>query len=160
MKLHKTRSASRGVYTYIFADGTSVILHPGENGVSEMDIKRLHSLDDSEVYNNLKNANTPSNGGSDRNISLEQAMTDAPDKNPILGQVCQKNDPFEREAPEIEQLHEIVAQLTPKQQETYQKVIIEGVPMLQVAKDEGVSETAIRHRIEKIKAQIKKKMFF
>lgn len=59
MKIRKTNTAKRGTYTYTFtgADGNEerLILRPGENGVTEADIKMLHSLDDSEVYYNLKN---------------------------------------------------------------------------------------------------------
>ena len=59
MKIRKTNTAIRGTYTYTFtgADGNKeiVTLCPGEDGVTEADIKMLHSLDDSEVYYNLKN---------------------------------------------------------------------------------------------------------
>ena len=59
MRLRKTRQEERTTYTYTFtnADGNEerVTLKPGENGVTEADIKMLHSFDDSEVYYNLKN---------------------------------------------------------------------------------------------------------
>ncbi len=64
MKTKKTRSDARGTYTYTYyeegANGKydvkkTVTLRPGENGVTEADIKGLHALDDSEVYNNNKN---------------------------------------------------------------------------------------------------------
>ena len=61
------------------------------------------------------------------------------------------------ESLEIQRLHEVVSSLTLKQQDTYRRVVVEGNPMTQVAREEGVSETAIRHRMAKIKAQIKKK---
>ena len=64
MRIHKTRQDERGVYQYSFQVRTenggyetnTVVLNPGENGVTELDIKMLHSMDDSEVYHNLKNA--------------------------------------------------------------------------------------------------------
>ena len=59
MKLHKTHSKKRDTYTFDFfdADGKPqpVTVIPGKDGVSEIDIKMLHSLDDSEVYYNIKN---------------------------------------------------------------------------------------------------------
>ena len=59
MKIFKTNTTKRGPYTYTFTnvDGNEekVTLRPGENGITEADIKMLHSLDDSEVYYNLKN---------------------------------------------------------------------------------------------------------
>ena len=54
MKFRKTRTAARSVYVYRFADGTVVVLHPGEQGVSPEIIDFLHKLDDREVYRNLK----------------------------------------------------------------------------------------------------------
>ena len=59
MKTKKTRWDKRGAYTFQFNDGTSVTLRPGEDGVTEADIKVLHSLDDAEVYNNIKNSRPP-----------------------------------------------------------------------------------------------------
>lgn len=58
MLLRKTPQNKRTSYTYTFYDANgkpeSVTLHPGENGVTELDIKRLHAADDSEIYYNLK----------------------------------------------------------------------------------------------------------
>ncbi|WP_019214008.1 RNA polymerase sigma factor [Fenollaria massiliensis] len=55
MKIRKTKSCERRTYIYRFSDGTKVELTPGKYGVTEVDIKKLHSLDDSEVYYNNKN---------------------------------------------------------------------------------------------------------
>ena len=64
MRFQKTNQKERGVYKYITTEKTekgeyvekTITLKPGENGVTDLDIKMLHSLDDSEVYYNLKNA--------------------------------------------------------------------------------------------------------
>ena len=63
MKIRKTNKKDRGVYKYTTTERTekgayvekTIKLKPGENGVTELDIKILHSMDDSEVYYNLKN---------------------------------------------------------------------------------------------------------
>lgn len=63
MRLKKTKQTQRTTYTYTFTDtdenGNHFIrrqtLRPGEDGVTEMDIKMLHSIDDHEVYINIKN---------------------------------------------------------------------------------------------------------
>ena len=63
MRIYKTSKKERGVYKYTTTERTekglyvekTITLKPGENGVTELDIKILHSMDDSEVYYNLKN---------------------------------------------------------------------------------------------------------
>ena len=63
MKIHKTNQKDRSVYNYTTTVRTekgeyvekTMTLKPGENGVTELDIKMLHSMDDSEVYYKLKN---------------------------------------------------------------------------------------------------------
>jgi len=55
MKTKKTPQNKRTTYSYRDADGI-VTIRPGRDGVTEADIKRLHALDDAEVYNNLKAA--------------------------------------------------------------------------------------------------------
>lgn len=63
MKTRKTNSNDRATYKYTscvrnedgsYSEGT-IEIKPGENGVTEADIKMLHSMDDSEVYYNNKN---------------------------------------------------------------------------------------------------------
>ena len=64
MRIRKTNQKDRGIYKYTTTELTkngeyvekTVVIKPGEDGVTELDIKMLHSLDDSEVYYNLKNA--------------------------------------------------------------------------------------------------------
>lgn len=63
MKIRKTNKKDRSVYNYKTTVRTekgeyvekTMTLKPGEYGVTELDIKMLHSMDDSEVYYNLKN---------------------------------------------------------------------------------------------------------
>ena len=59
MKLHKTSQKQRDTYSYQFfdADGKPeprIVIRPGENDVTEVDIKNLHDRDDSEVYYNIR----------------------------------------------------------------------------------------------------------
>ena len=63
MKTRKTNSKNRTTYKYTYFvpnksggyDEKTLEIKPGENGVTEADIKMLHSMDDSEVYYNNKN---------------------------------------------------------------------------------------------------------
>ena len=56
MRLKKTKQTERTTYTYTFTNTdengnhfiSKQILYPGEDGVTEMDIKMLHSMDDHE----------------------------------------------------------------------------------------------------------------
>ena len=67
MRLKKTNQTNRTTYTYTFTDtddkGKAFIrkqtLRPGEDGLTELDVKLLHSLDDHEVYSNIKNMRPP-----------------------------------------------------------------------------------------------------
>lgn len=54
-KIRKTPQNDRGIYRYHSTNGEEITLVPGEDGVTELDIKMLHALDDSEVYYNNKN---------------------------------------------------------------------------------------------------------
>lgn len=63
MKTRKTNTKKRNIYTYerLISNNNGgyekevIVIKPGENGVTEADIKMLHSIDDSEVYYNNKN---------------------------------------------------------------------------------------------------------
>lgn len=59
MRFKKTRWDKRETYTFDFDDGTRLTIRPGEDDVTEADIKLLHSMDDAEVYNNIKNSRPP-----------------------------------------------------------------------------------------------------
>ena len=52
----KTYQDDRMTYSYEFVNGDKYTLEIDKDGITEADIKLLHSLDDSEVYNNCKNA--------------------------------------------------------------------------------------------------------
>lgn len=58
-KTYKTNWNNRSTYTYQFTNDKGEIetieIKPGEDGVTEVDIKMLHAMDDREVYNNNKN---------------------------------------------------------------------------------------------------------
>lgn len=56
LRTRKTYQDDRMTYSYEFANGDKYTLEIDKDGITEADIKLLHSLDDSEVYNNCKNA--------------------------------------------------------------------------------------------------------
>ena len=56
LRTRKTYQYDRMTYSYEFANGDKYTLEIDKDGITEADIKLLHSIDDSEVYNNCKNA--------------------------------------------------------------------------------------------------------
>lgn len=56
LRMRKTYQDDRMTYSYEFANGDKYTLEIDKDGITEADIILLHSLDDSEVYNNCKNA--------------------------------------------------------------------------------------------------------
>ncbi len=54
-----------------------------------------------------------------------------------------------------EALHNMLDKLLPQQKELVQKVFFQGMSITQIARDEGVSETAIRNRLNKIYKKLK-----
>ena len=56
LRTRKTYQDDRMTYSYEFANGDKYTLEVDKDGITEADIKLLHSIDDSEVYNNCKNA--------------------------------------------------------------------------------------------------------
>lgn len=185
MLFKKTPQNERSTYTYVERNKDNkgqwhterITLHPGENGVTELDIKRLHTADDAEIYNNIKNSKRPVEGWekplieewqrqhphedppkrwcmSIESLSESDDGDDYGDTASILSEFACSDE--ETVSPAVERLREIVASCTPLQQATYQKVVMEGFPMSAVAKQDGISEAAIRHRMEKVYARIAK----
>ena len=61
MPYHKTKESERTKYVYAFGKNgcRKIVLLPGKDGVTELDIKRLHSWDDYEVDRNYANWKVP-----------------------------------------------------------------------------------------------------
>lgn len=59
---------------------------------------------------------------------------------------------------EYENLHLAISTLLPEQQELLQRVFFDEEKICKIAAEEGVSEAAIRNRLKKIYAQLRKKL--
>ena len=55
LRTRKTYQDDRITYSYEFANCDKYTLEIDKDGITEADIKLLHSIDDNEVYNNCKN---------------------------------------------------------------------------------------------------------
>lgn len=177
MKFHKTRKEERSTYCYTFVSDVkggskseTITITPGEFGVTEAHIEKLHVIDDSEVYYNIKNCKpkltesqeNEKNEWEDEhpgeewpknwNVSID--AFDSSDKLKILED--SKNSIFVDESPEIERLHEVISTLSEDQKELYKRVYINEERQVDIAADLGISKQALQSRINKIKNHIKK----
>ena len=75
LNYRKTPRGQRGTYTYEFADGEKITVIPGAEGCTEIDIRRLHSIDDHEVYVNIKVSGAPVRSGKNRSWSNGRRIT-------------------------------------------------------------------------------------
>ena len=128
----------------------------------------LHSLDDAEVYNNIKNCKPAVQDWE------KSAIEDWKDKHPneelpkrwniSINEIVGEDENVSREEylkderteelPEsdmIARLHEIIDSLSELQKETYRKVILEEMSNTSVAAEENKSEAAVRKIINRIK---------
>ena len=174
MKFRKIQTEKRGTYTY-YGESGKIEITPGKDGVTEINIKQIYSLEDAEVYNNIKNSRpkltdkekqqikeweehhpgekSPRNW----NISIDAAIGEegsAQDKSKVLESAYYSMN--EEETLELEMLHDIIATLSDDQQKLYRKIIIEGYSNTEIAKAEGVSVAAVSKRMKRIYEQIKK----
>ena len=196
MKIRKTRQDQRRNYIYRFADGHKDVITAGENGVTEVYIKMRHAMDDSEVYNNLKNMK-PNRTNEEKekskrwkekyiknfekehgykpnkedvdymanevfpknyNLSLDydqEGELDS-DKKTISYEISTCDDYSEIISPWSEQMEELLNKLTAKQRQVVQLMYVEGYSQSEIATELGISSAAVKKRLDKAKAFIKK----
>ena len=172
LNYRKTPRGQRGTYTYEFADGEKITVIPGAEGCTEIDIRRLHSIDDHEVYVNIKVSRPPVEEWEKR--IREQWQREHPeeamDKNWNLSMdIMTEDDGEEKEASSVflkdalyqksmeaatespvERMTEVVNSLKPRQQAVYQLAMLDGIANTRVAAMLGVSEGLIRKDIKTI----------
>lgn len=169
MEIRKTRHDQRSVYRYEadVPDGrggyrrTWNEIRPGENGVTEVDIQRLHRMDDNWVNCNVRNGHprlTEEQKAEKKeweeahpgekypmswNLSLDYIACDEDgsetDKSSVLAGASY--DPFGEDVPdEVLKLREIVAsKMTDRQRQAYELIGLEERTITEAAKIMGVS---------------------
>lgn len=174
MKFKKTPRNQRSTYTYTYYDNAgkrqSVTIRPGENGVTEMDIKTLHSLDDSEVYINLKNAKPPMMAWDEewnathphedrlKNYTLSiDSLKDEEEGISTSDRYLSLAAPDEADE-QLQIVREVVTTLSEEQQVLYRLHFIEGYSTSKLAEMYGVSAAAISKRLRHIKEKISEKI--
>ena len=171
LRIHKTPTKQRGTYTYYTAEGCKIVLYPGMDDVTEALIKILHSMDDAEVYNNIKNARPEPNAAEKQqmreweerhfgekvpfnwNLSLDAFILDE-DDSATLGDMIAA--PEEMDNPDVERLRQIVATMTDRQQQVYRLHLIEGFSVKDTSAILGMSSPAVTAHKKRIIEIIKK----
>ncbi|MCM1326434.1 MAG: sigma-70 family RNA polymerase sigma factor [Bacteroidales bacterium] len=157
------------IFVYRFNDGTVSVI--AEGGEAEVWIKQLHSSDDAEVYNNIKNSRPPledwqkksvdewktSHPGEESeknwNLSMDGLMkTENPDTSVYAKQLSEmaagEPDPMK------DLLYEMLAELSEEDQELYLLYFVEGYSQDEIGEMKGVSQNTISKKIRRIKAQL------
>ena len=176
-KFHKTPKKQRGCYKYYNAKGELVVaLYPErDSNISDIHIKLLHSLDDAEVYNNIKNCGS---GSVEKKLGVEiqldfhkssrwvlslNQLTDEDDKdykeNTRLIEQAYANNEAKSRDPGKEILYEAVNYLNPEQQELFYMYYIQEMTQPEIAKVLGISAPAVQKRRVKMREQLKEIIF-
>ena len=183
-QLMKTPSRKRGTYTYRFHKTETVNgrthgiteeieIIPGEDGVTEEDIKALYAAEDSEVYYNIKAKRPPledwqkaliekfkqeyvaksiaKHGYAPSNTDLQEAVNKQFTKNwTISWYIMQDNE----ESPVVEELNRLVSTWSVSWQEIYRRVLLNKETIVSIARERGITEGAVRKTINKIRVAI------
>ena len=165
MLFRKTPTSERDKYVYRFNDGTVSVIAEGSE--AEIWIKSLHSFDDAEVYNNIKNSRPQLEDWQKKaveewkaqhpgeepeknwNLSMDGLMkTENQDTSIYARQLAEMA--MEEPDPQRELLYEKVAELSADDQELYLLYFSEGYSQEEIAKIKGVSQNTISKKIRRI----------
>ena len=169
MLFRKTPTSERGKYVYRFNDGTVSVIAEGSE--AEVWIKSLHSFDDAEVYNNIKNSRPQLEPWQKKALEEWKAQHpgEEPDKNWNLsmdGLMKTENQDTsiyakqvaemaaEEPDPQKELLYEKVSELPAEDQELYMLYFVEGYSQDEIAKMKDVSQNTISKKIWRITKQL------
>ena len=169
MLFRKTPTSERGNYVYKFDDGAVSVIAEGSE--AEVLIKSLHSLDDAEVYNNIKNSRLQIEAWQKKvleewkaqhpgeepeknwNLSMDGLMmTENPDTSVYAKQLAEMA--AEEPDPQKELLYEKLSELPEDDQELYRLYFIEERSQEEIAKMKGVSQITISKKLRRIKKQL------
>lgn len=173
MKSRKTNLKNRGTYTYTFDDGRKVTIKPGEDGVTEEFIKKLHSFDDSEVYYNNKNWHRPLSEKEKQdikewedkhqgekyqevwNLSIDSIFEDADGSQDKCIYLADNTTAVEDTSDEVDRLREVVSMMTEKQKRVYELHFLGDYSLTEIAAITGTSVASVHKHKEKILKFIK-----
>lgn len=173
MLFRKTPSMERETYRFHSATGEVFEVTPEEAGAET--IRLLHSMDDAEVYNNIKNSRPKiqpwQQAGIEQwkaqhpgeelpknwNMSLDGlTQTEEADCSAVMKELADKVSEEDQDS-QRDLLRDVVAGMPEEQQELYRLYFILELSQAAIAVQLGVSQNAVSKRIRKLKAAITEK---
>ena len=162
MRKFKAAEENRTNYIYYFNDGSKCIITPGEDGENTTIIAQLHAMDDEQLdADRREKYHCPVH----YQAYSDSEGDDADDSNPYLCDTAA--DPLEQmlasineqeHSEKLDRLKTALTTLTDLQRDTIYKKFYRNMSNVDIAAEEGVSETAIRNRLKKIFATLAKKI--
>lgn len=169
MLFRKTPTSERNNYVYRFNDGTVSII--AERDKAAVWIKMLHSLDDAEIYNNIKNnrqqlqnrqkkvleewkaQNLGKELEKNWNLSMDGLMKmDNQDTSVYARQLVELTT--EEHDSQKELLYEMLSKLSEDDQELYRLYYTEGYSQEEISEMKGVLKNTVSKKLRRIKKQL------
>ena len=158
MLFRKTPTSERDNYVYRFNDGTVSVIAEGSE--AEVWIQSLHSLEDAEVYNNIKNSRPQLESWQKK--ALEEWKAQHPGEEPEKNWNLSMDGLMMTENPDTsiyaKQLAEMTAEEPDPQKELlYEKLSElpeEGYSQEEIAEMKGVSQNTVSKKLRRIKKQL------
>lgn len=169
MLFKKTPTSERDNYVYRFNDGIVSVIAEGDEAA--VWLKSLHSFDDAEVYNNIKNSRPQIEAWQkkaleewkaqhpgeepDKNWNLSMdglMMTENQDTSVYAKQLAEKT--AEESDPLKELLYEMVSMLPEEDQDLYRLYYTEGYSQEEIAEMKGVSQNTVSKKLRRIRKQL------
>ncbi len=172
MLFRKTPTNERGNYVYKFNDGTVIVI--AESDETAVWIKTNHSLDDAEIYNNIKNSRPQMESWQKKaveewearhpseeleknwNLSMDGLMKTENQDSSIYAKQLSEMTADELD-PQKELLYEKLSELPEEDQELYHLYFVEGCAQEEIAEMKGVSQNTISKKIRRIKKRLTEK---
>ena len=169
MLFRKTPTSERDNYVYRFNDGTVSVIAEGDEAA--VWIKSLHSFDDAEAYNNIKNSRPQLESWQKKaleewraqhpgeepeknwNLSMDGLMmTENPDTSIYAKQLAEMT--AEEPDPQKELLYEKLSELPEENQDLYRLYYTEGYSQEEIAEMKSVSQNTVSKKLRRIKKQL------
>lgn len=161
-RAYKTSQKKRTNYIYYTAEGTKIVITPGEDGVTEADIELLHTMDDEEVdeqrrydYRVTTHLDAYHDGEEEAANDRNKYLVDDTG-NPEHLIVEAENEAEHQDM--LDKLRKAMEFLLPQQRELFKKVYLERRSNTDIAAEEGVTEAAIRNRLKKLHERLRKNL--